>query len=751
MRTLLRGLLSLLLVTAISLAVAVPAHAQEAADQFLQAYQEFQNAEKLEREGTPRLALEKFKQAETLLNKVAQTDPQWQPLVVEYRLKKTRESITRLEGSVSSLPETAAELEGPLPTDQSPSSSLPPVTTLPSLPSTRRPQPPQQELPQRRTTERSYDVNGSVAQELYKLRKELAAANKENQRLNERILRSDANLKSALLEVDRTKVTVVELRAQLAQSNDALENAKRDKGDVGAVRKEYEKETAAFLKKLAETEADKLVLEEENDALYAKLEQADAYIKSSDAIRNQLLEERTSLHTAAKDAEAKVAVLAETEEKVTKLSEENKNLTTQLTDLEKTTVKKEALDKLAEENKELAAKLAEVEKNSTSKKEVERLTSENKDLAAKLAEAQSQVKQTPATSEAITALQSELNSVNDKLLAAQTEISRKEERTNQLLKQLDDASAELANLKLNPVPSAEEKQFLAENEILRGIILRQIKQQNQRDEAHRQLETEIESLQVNSDVLKKQLAILGAPVLELSPEERLLFKEPVALLADPAASQMDVTVAMTKPTDAEATENLTPKEPAGATALNDQARELIKQAQDMFDAQNYDEAEKIYQKIVDISPNNYFALSNLGAVQIEGGKLAAAEVALAKAIEISPNDSFAHTYLGIARSRQGRFAQALEALSKAVELNNTDAVAYNYMGICYGQQGDPQTAEGEFKKAIEINPDYAMAHFNLAVLYATAKPPSIELAKQHYQKATQLGAPPDTSLERLIQ
>jgi len=748
MRSHLRGLLSLLLANAISLAFVVHVHAQDAADQFLQAYQEFQNAEKLEREGTPRLALEKFRQAETLLSKVSQTDPEWQPLVVEYRLKKTRENVTRLEGTVSNLPETAAEIEGPLPTDQSSSSSLPPVTTLPSISTpNRRPVTPQQQPTQSRTQQRSYDAASS--QEIYNLRKELAAANKENQHLSERLARTDANLKSALVQVDKTKVTVVELRAQLAQSNDALENIKRDSGMSPDVRKKYEEQTDAFLKKLAEAEADKAVLEEENSTLHAKLDQASTYIKSSDEIRNQLLQERSTLDTARREAESKIEVLASTEEKVASLSEENQVLTEQLADLEKNSIKKEALDKLATENKELAAKLAAVEKETP--KELERLTTENKDLSAKLAEAEAKVKQTPITSEAITALQSELNSVNDKLLAAQTEVAHKEERTNQLLKQLDEASAELANLKLNPVPSTEEKQFLAENEILRGIILRQIKQQNQRDEAHRALEGEIESLKVNSDVLKKQLAILGAPVLELSPEERLLFKEPVALLADPAASQMDVTVAMTKPTSEEAANNLTPKEPAGASALNDKSRELIKQAQDMFDAQKYDEAEKLYQQIVDLSPNNYFALSNLGAVQIEGGKLAAAEVALAKAIEISPNDSFAHTYLGIARSRQARFPEALEALKKAVELNNTDAVAYNYMGICYGQQGDPQAAEGEFKKAIEINPDYAMAHFNLAVLYATTKPPSIELAKQHYERATELGAPPDVSLERLIQ
>ncbi len=53
-------------------------------------------------------------------------------------------------------------------------------------------------------------------------------------------------------------------------------------------------------------------------------------------------------------------------------------------------------------------------------------------------------------------------------------------------------------------------------------------------------------------------------------------------------------------------------------------------------------------------------------------------------------------------------------------------------------------------EAIAVKPGYADAHFNLAVIYATASPPSKELAKRHYTKATELGAEPDASLEKLL-
>jgi len=49
-----------------------------------------------------------------------------------------------------------------------------------------------------------------------------------------------------------------------------------------------------------------------------------------------------------------------------------------------------------------------------------------------------------------------------------------------------------------------------------------------------------------------------------------------------------------------------------------------------------------------------------------------------------------------------------------------------------------------------VNPEYAEAHFNLAVIYATAKPPSIALAKRHYEKALELGSGPDARLDSLL-
>ena len=127
------------------------------------------------------------------------------------------------------------------------------------------------------------------------LRRELAQARAESKDLTDRLLKKSAELQSALVEVDKTKVNVVELKSQLAQTTAALENVHKDGASVAGIRTEYEKQQADTLKKFADMQADNEVLLEENQRLFAKLERAAKYIAQSDAVRSGLLTERKQL------------------------------------------------------------------------------------------------------------------------------------------------------------------------------------------------------------------------------------------------------------------------------------------------------------------------------------------------------------------------------------------------------------------------------------------------------------------------
>lgn len=633
-----------------------PLQAADPSSTFVTAYESYQTAEKLESKGNMAEAVEHYRRAEKLLKQLARTEPDWSPLVVQFRLKKTQESIGRLESQVSSSLATADDLEGPLPSSP-PSSAFegPPVRTGPGTAAEAAP---------RRSPGLAAPAEGGRApltaaeREARLLRDRLAATERDNENFRKRLLKATADMQSALIEVDRTKTTVAELKAKLVENSQALENAQQG----GTVAEELRKDLQAVQKKQADIEADNAVLRDENERLLAKLDQAAVYIKTSDTIRDGLLKDR----------------------------------------------------------KDLSAALA--GKNLVNPAEFNRLQGENAELKTKLAASEAGREQLTAQ---VTGLRQQLELAND----------------------------EIARVKLSPDPSAEEKNLLAENELLRSIILRQLGDQARREEAIEQVEAELVRLNVHSEVLDGHLDVLAEPVVNLTAEERALFKEPMTLISESNPSSMQVVTAVAKPQGAPQGPRAVPsrKAPTPTGEMPESLRPVVEKAKAEFDRQEFGEAEKLYQLVVRAAPANHFILTNLGIVRLQLGKLDEAQASLERAAKLKPDDAVAYTYLGIVQDRQGNVDEAIALLQKSLQTDRANHIAHNYLGICLGKKGDTKAAEKEIKKAIELKPNYAPAYFNLAILYATGKPPSRSLAKQYYARATELGAAPDASLERLIQ
>ncbi|HEY5743247.1 MAG TPA: hypothetical protein VIS99_11960, partial [Terrimicrobiaceae bacterium] len=494
------------------------AFSEDSSDLFLKAYKDFQAAEKLEREAKPQEARKKYRSAQEILEQISKASPDWQPLVVDYRLRKTQESIDRLEGAPATLPPEAPEGNLPEPEKEKP---LPEISFTPAVVSP-RPASPSKRVsrePVRSSAHINDEPIGRVSapdRELRELRRELAQARSENKELNERLLKKSAEVQSAFLEVDKTKVSVVELKSQLAQSTASLEGLKKNAASASEIRTGVEKEYAGISQQLTEVETENEVLQEENQRLFVKLEKAAKYIAESDAIRANLLTERKQLSEDRNKALAKVKKVKDNAAEIERVTKENKRLKTELTDISEKTVSKSEFEKLAAEKNVLTRTLAE---------SVPRAALVEKDTA-------------------IAALKADLNTANGKMLEAQTTITRGDDQLDLLRKQLDETSGRLARVELNPL---EEKKLTLENELLRGIILRQIREQTKRDDSKRLIEQEIGTLQLNSAVVRQQLAVLGAPVLQLSAEERSLFKEPSVMLTESSPQELEVTVVVSKP------------------------------------------------------------------------------------------------------------------------------------------------------------------------------------------------------------
>jgi Flp pilus assembly protein TadD len=150
---------------------------------------------------------------------------------------------------------------------------------------------------------------------------------------------------------------------------------------------------------------------------------------------------------------------------------------------------------------------------------------------------------------------------------------------------------------------------------------------------------------------------------------------------------------------------------------------------------------------VKLDPANAGAWTNLGKVQLQQQKTDVAIVSLEKAVALQPTLAEAWSALGMAYESSKAPMRAVSCLTRAVHENPADARIRNSLAIVLKHVGWTDAAESELQKALDLDPRYSEAHFNLAVMYLERRPPSLELARRHYESARQLGAEPDKELE----
>ena len=169
-----------------------------------------------------------------------------------------------------------------------------------------------------------------------------------------------------------------------------------------------------------------------------------------------------------------------------------------------------------------------------------------------------------------------------------------------------------------------------------------------------------------------------------------------------------------------------------------------------FHRYSFDEAEKKYLEVLRQDENNVHILGNLAATQLELGHLADVEKNIQRALAIEPDDAFCLTLLGMTKFREEKFDEALDLLSRSAKIDPQNPETQNYLGITLSQKGQRVAAEAALRKAIKVQPNYPIAHHNLAVIYASQRPPFLELARWHYDRALALGHPKNPELEKMI-
>jgi tetratricopeptide (TPR) repeat protein len=226
--------------------------------------------------------------------------------------------------------------------------------------------------------------------------------------------------------------------------------------------------------------------------------------------------------------------------------------------------------------------------------------------------------------------------------------------------------------------------------------------------------------------LRERLAVAEASPVPYTPEELALLKQATPQLAAGDAQKKSVK-----------------QLPAGSAAV-------VAEAQSFFSAGQFDRAEADYLKILPQDENNALILGNLAAIEMQEGKLDAAEKHFRTALAQDPDDAFNLSRLGLLKFRQEKYDEALDVLSRAAKLEPRDPEIQNFLGLTLSNKGLRTEAEAALRRAVELNPHYADAHNNLAVIYITQKPPLVELARWHYQRALDAGQPRNPELEKAL-
>ena len=125
------------------------------------------------------------------------------------------------------------------------------------------------------------------------------------------------------------------------------------------------------------------------------------------------------------------------------------------------------------------------------------------------------------------------------------------------------------------------------------------------------------------------------------------------------------------------------------------------------------EAEAIFQSILQEQPRHPDALHLLGVIAHQVGKHEMAVKLIENAIKINPTMSEFYNNLGNVFLELGRPEDAIARYEQALAIRPDFAEVHNNIGYALQKLGRPEDAITSYKQALAIKPDFAEAHNNL--------------------------------------
>lgn len=698
-----------------ALALTAPvSHAQsidtgsDVAEQYFRGFVLNNEAAKLEASGDIPLAQSKFKQAGEIMDSIARNYPTWQPEMRAARQQKIQDALMRLQTRAATAAAAPAPAVVPAPAVSAPVAAAAPMAAIPTpgvlaQPSAATPATTPAALP---------SLSDMLGQwELMYKQRVLELETKANQQ------QLDLGKWQNWYQWASGEITTAR------EQNDALgKKAAAMEQSILAMGKDVEEGRAAQ-DKMGKLMEEKMTVELEMRKNGQRLQAAEA---------------------AAKEASQKLAEastkMADIEQERSKILKERDTAVAQKDDAVK---QKEAAlkerDAASARSLGLQAEVDDLKKKTVSS-EMKRLLAENDRLKKELTDAQKQVETLKADvgrkDKEIADLRGQLTGLQGQMAELRKESATYQTQVAELTKQLKELQAGGMEGKMAATPELTQ-----ENELLRGIIMRQLRTQHRQQAAKDLMIAELQKMENASKDLIKQVEEMKEARMILTPDEEKLFTDPVARELLGAKGVQATLVASASP---DSDKKMAPPEPTSV-------EKLINQANESYMNKDFGTAAKLYQDALRAEPKNVTALIGLGITRQRENKHAEAEVALQKALAYDPSNEPASFALGVTYFKQERWKDAMTYFEKSLAKRPDNASGRHYLGIIATKLSLIERAEREFKTALAIDPSYGEAHFNLAVLYITWDPPQWDKARAEYDEAIKKGVRPDANLEKLLQ
>jgi tetratricopeptide (TPR) repeat protein len=126
--------------------------------------------------------------------------------------------------------------------------------------------------------------------------------------------------------------------------------------------------------------------------------------------------------------------------------------------------------------------------------------------------------------------------------------------------------------------------------------------------------------------------------------------------------------------------------------------------------QEWDKAKQIYQRVLDVQPNNALASNDLAYVMLQqGGNVDVALNMAQNARRQLPDNANSADTLGWAYYHKGVYTSAIDLFKEAVK-REPDNATYNFhLGLAYARNGQGAQAKQQLDRVLKLKPDYADA------------------------------------------